>query len=74
MFTLPKTSRGWQFTQHLVGGSYQILLMVTGVSFGQKDWDTAIILGIITFILNRISSQITYEIQMHLIQEHSRRT
>ncbi len=33
----PSTSRGWQLAQHTTGGLYQILLMLTGVSFGQKD-------------------------------------
>ena len=68
---LPSTSRGWQITQHITGGLYQILLMLTGVSFGQKEWTLALILSVTTFILNRLSSEISYRTQVLIVKEHS---
>lgn len=67
---LPRTSREWQYYQHVVGGSYNLLLMMTGVSFGQGEWWKAIILAILTFIANRSSSEITYQIQKKLFEEN----
>lgn len=67
----PQTSRGWQILQHIIGGTYQILLMLTGVSFGQKNWTLALILSIITFTLNRLSSEISYRTQVLIVKEHS---
>jgi len=66
----PRSSREWQYYQHLVGGSYSILLMITGVSFGKGDWAVAIVLAILTFITNRSSSEITYQIQKKLFEEN----
>jgi len=70
-FILPSTSRGWQLAQHITGGLYQILLMLTGVSFGQKDWALAIILAVTTFIFNRLSSEISYRTHVLIVREHS---
>jgi len=66
----PRSSREWQYYQHLVGGSYNILLMMTGVSFGQGEWWKAMLLGLLTFIANRSSSEITYRIQKKLFEEN----
>lgn len=66
----PKTSREWQWCQHFVGGLYNILLMMTGVSFGKGDWVSSTILATITFAVNRISSEIAYQVQMKLFKEH----
>jgi len=67
---LPQNSRNWQNVQHVVGGLYNILLMLTGVSFGRGDWTTSFILGCLTFIINRSSSEITYRIQKKLFEEN----
>jgi len=67
----PKSSRDWQWLQHAVGGSYNLLLMFTGVSFGNENWSLAGILALLTFIANRASSEITYRIQKKLFEENS---
>ncbi|MFZ3166329.1 MAG: hypothetical protein WA130_01855 [Candidatus Methanoperedens sp.] len=66
----PKTSREWQWGQHFVGGLYNILLMITGVSFGKGDWVSGTILAFITFAINRISSEISYQTSKRLFEEH----
>lgn len=70
---LPESARDYQNIQHLIGGLYNILLMITGALFGRGDWVVGIILGVITFIINRLSSEIAYQIQLRLIKEHSTR-
>jgi len=67
---LPRTSREYQYYQHLVGGSYNLLLMFTGISFGNENWSLAGILALLTFIANRTSSEITYRIQRKLFEEN----
>lgn len=62
-------SRRWQYLQHLVGGSYQILLTLMAVSFGAGDTITGIIIAILTFIVNRASSEIQYQVQKNLLME-----
>ncbi len=69
-FELPTTSRGWQNIQHVVGGLYNILLMLTGVSFGKGEWVTSFILGCLTFTVNRTSSEITYRTQTCFFAEN----
>lgn len=69
-FELPTTSRGWQNIQHVIGGLYNILLMLTGVSFGKGDWATSFILGCLTFTVNRTSSEITYRTQTCFFAEN----
>ncbi len=67
----PQTAREWQWAQHAVGGLYNILLMTTGALFGRGDWAIGILLSIITFIVNRVSSEIAYQVQVKVIKEHS---
>ena len=70
-FSYPKTAREWQWAQHIVGGLYSILLIITGAYFGRGDWTIGIILGALTFITNRISSEIAYQVQYRLIKERN---
>ena len=67
---LPQSSREWQNIQHFVGGLYNILLMITGVTFGKGDWFLSLIMGILTFTVNRISSEISYQTQKRFFAEN----
>ncbi len=67
----PKTAREWQWSQHLIGGLYNIFLMITGVFFGRGDWIIGMVLAIVTFGINRISSEISFQTSMKLFEEHS---
>lgn len=67
---LPTTSREWQNVQHVIGGLYNILLMLTGVSFGKGEWYLSFILGCLTFIINRTSSEITFRTQTCFFAEN----
>lgn len=67
---MPKSSRGWQFLQHFVGGLYNILLLITGVYIGKNDFMIGTGLAILTFVVNRMSSEITYQTQLRLFAEN----
>lgn len=71
----PETSRGCQVLQHFVSGTMQIMNYVTAGTAGITAlgnfplWAFSII-ALITFILNRISSEISYQIASKLFEEH----
>ena len=67
---MPKTSRGWQFLQHFVGGLYTILLLITGVYIGKEELWIGGILAALTFVVNRASSEISYQTQLRLFAEN----
>lgn len=66
---LPKTSRGMQNLQHLVGGISQILLVTLGVAFGQSNLVMGIALSILAFLANRASSEISYQTSICVMEE-----
>ncbi len=68
---LPKTSRGMQNLQHLVGGISQILLVTLGVALGQKDLVMGTVLSILTFLANRASSEISYQTSIRVMDEYT---
>jgi hypothetical protein len=67
---LPKTSRGMQNLQHLVGGVSQILLVALGVAFGQKNLVMGIVLSLLAFLANRASSEISYQTSICVMEEY----
>ena len=67
---LPRSSRGMQNLQHLVGGVSQILLVTLGVAFGQKDLFMGIVLSIMAFFANRASSEISYQTSIRVMDEY----
>lgn len=69
---LPESSRTMQNVQHIVGGIYQIMLITVGVLFGKGDWTSGVILGFFTFLLSRLSSEITYQVQIRVIRENTK--
>jgi len=69
-------SRILQNLQHVVGGIYSILLMLTATFAGMAvsktlDISVPIIVGTITFFISRISSELTYQINKALLKEHN---
>jgi len=77
MIKLPESSRGMQNIQHFVSGIMQILNYSTaglaGVTMvGQSPWWLFITVAGITFILNRISSEISYQTSSRLFMEHQK--
>lgn len=67
-------SRALQNLQHLIGGVYSILLMLTAAFAGMAvsrslDWWVPVIVGIVTFLMSRISSEITYQTNKALLEE-----
>lgn len=67
-------SRTLQNLQHLIGGIYSILLMLTaafaGMAVGKTiEWWVPLIVGIVTFLISRISSEITYQTNKALLKE-----
>jgi hypothetical protein len=67
---LPKTSRGMQNLQHLVGGVSQILLVALGVAFGQKDLVMGFLISVLAFLANRASSEISYQTSICVMNEY----
>lgn len=63
-----KTSRQLQNYQHSVGGLYGILLIATG-SFLVKDFWIGVGIGILSMIVQRISSEISYRTQFKIQEE-----
>ncbi len=68
---LPKTSRGMQNLQHLVGGISQILLVTLGVALGQKDLVMGTVISILAFLANRASSEISYQTSIRVMDEYT---
>jgi hypothetical protein len=72
---LPTTSRGWQMLQHFVSGMMQIMNYVTAGTAGITVMGTFPVwafgmIALATFILNRISSEISYQTSSKLFEEH----
>lgn len=65
------SSRKLQNVQHLTGGIYNILLMMVGLFFGKGDTIMGIIMTILTIIVSRISSEISYQTSIKVIKEYS---
>lgn len=71
-----RKSRRYQNYQHLVSGTYTISLMLTGTFSGMAisrtlPWYIPVMTGTLTWILTRISSEITYKTNVALFEEHS---
>lgn len=67
-------SRALQNLQHLIGGVYSILLMLTAAFAGMAvsrslEWWVPVIVGIVTFFMSRVSSEITYQTNKALLEE-----
>ncbi len=68
---LPDDSRGLQNIQHIIGGTYNILLVLVGVSFGKDDTSLGIVMAILTFIVARLSSEISFQTSIKVVREYS---
>jgi len=68
---LPDDSRGLQNIQHIVGGTYNILLVLVGVSFGKDNTSLGIVMAILTFIVARLSSEISFQTSIKVVREYS---
>jgi hypothetical protein len=68
---LPDNSRGLQNIQHIVGGTYNILLVLVGVSFGKNDTSLGIVMAVLTFIVARLSSEISFQTSIKVVREYS---
>lgn len=68
---LPDDSRGLQNIQHIVGGTYNILLVLVGVSFGKDDTSLGIVMAVLTFIVARLSSEISFQTSIKVVKEYS---
>ncbi len=67
-------SRTLQNLQHIIGGIYSILLMLTATFAGMAISNTLskwvpITVGVITFLMSRISSEINYQVNKALLKE-----
>ncbi len=67
-------SRTLQNFQHIIGGVYSILLMLTAAFAGMAvsktlDVSVPITVGTITFLISRVSSEITYQTNKDLFNE-----
>lgn len=68
------SSRKLQNVQHLTGGIYNICLMLIGLFFGKGDNTMGIVMTILTIIVSRISSEISYQTSIRVIKEYSNGT
>jgi len=68
---LPDNSRQLQNIQHIVGGAHNILLVLIGVSFGKDNTSLGIIIAALTFLVSRLSSEISYQTSIKVIKEFS---
>jgi len=64
-------SRKLQNLQHFVGGIHSILLVLVGVCFGKDNIPLGIIVGGFTFLVSRISSEISYQTSINVVKENS---
>ena len=67
-------SRTLQNLQHLIGGVYSILLMLTAAFAGMAisktlDVSVPITVGVVTFLVSRVSSELTYQTNKALLKE-----
>jgi len=68
---LPDNSRELQNLQHIVGGTYNILLVLVGVFFGKDNIALGILLSCLTFLVSRFSSEISYQTSIKVVKENS---
>jgi hypothetical protein len=64
-------SRTLQNCQHLVGGINNILLVLVGVYFGKDNTSVGVAVAGLTFLVSRMSSEISYRTQIKVIEEYS---
>lgn len=62
-------SRSWQNIQHVTGGIYSIVLILTGVMAGKSEYWWTMFFGLVTFTLARISSEVDYQKMKSIIKE-----
>ncbi len=62
-------SRFWQNIQHVTGGIYSIVLILTGVMAGKGELWATVLFGTTTFVLARISSEVDYQKIQAIIKE-----
>jgi len=67
-------SRTLQNLQHLVGGVHNILLVLLGVYFGKDNISLGLIIAGFTFLVSRMSSEISYQTSIKVIEEYSKNT
>jgi len=67
-------SRTLQNLQHLVGGVHNILLVLLGVYFGKDNISLGLIIAGFTFLASRMSSEISYQTSIKVVEEHSNHT
>ncbi|PWB49304.1 MAG: hypothetical protein C3F06_14220 [Candidatus Methanoperedenaceae archaeon] len=68
---LPDDSRGLQNIQHIVGGTHNILLVLVGVYFGKDNTSLGILMAGLTFLVSRLSSEISYQTSIKVVKEYS---
>ena len=68
---LPDNSRELQNIQHVVGGTHNILLVLVGVYFGKDNTTLGIIIAVLTFLVSRLSSEISYQIGIKVVKEYA---
>ncbi len=66
---LPDNSRELQNIQHIVGGTHNILLVLVGVYFGKDDTSLGILMAFLTFLVSRLSSEISYQTSIKVVKE-----
>ncbi len=62
-----------QNLQHIVGGASQILLVLLGVAFGQKNLIIGTALSLLAFMANRASSEISYQTSLRVMEEYNQK-
>lgn len=66
-----ENSRTLQNLQHLVGGVHNILLVLLGVYFGKDNISLGLIIAGFTFLVSRMSSEISYQTSIKVVEEYS---
>ena len=62
-------SRNLQNLMHLTAGMADLLLLLSGISFGAQKWLVGIFFGATFFISKRITSEIFYRILVQVEKE-----
>lgn len=68
---LPDNSRELQNIQHIVGGTHNILLVLVGVYFGKDNTSLGFLIAGLTFLVSRLSSEISYQTSIKVVKEFS---
>jgi hypothetical protein len=66
-----ENSRTLQNLQHLVGGMHNILLVLVGVYFGKDNITLGLVIAVFTFLVSRLSSEISYQTSIKVVEEFS---